>query len=137
MVLTFTPTNLSVKSIRFCTMRNFLLYGISKHNYCYYRNLSNTTYEKKIISISYIHVMTFRRMLISYVTLDHTLYSINYGINQHIKSQFTNPSYRTELTCMLIFHWCIQCSNSKGRPEEVKRRRIQTCFLINSPLLLH
>ena len=27
-----------------------------------------------------IYVMRIRKMLISYVTLDHTLYSINYGI---------------------------------------------------------
>ena len=31
----------------------------------------------------YIHVMRIRKMLISYVRLDHMLYSINYGMHMH------------------------------------------------------
>jgi hypothetical protein len=73
----------------------FLVEMIKKVNNNYYRNLSNTTYEKKdnfnlknarfsgkgrqSRHIIIINVMTFHRMLFSYITLDHTLYSINYG----------------------------------------------------------
>ena len=62
-----------------------------------YRTLSNTTYGKKIISILknarfsgkgrqslhiiiIINIMRICKNRISYVRLDHTLYSINYGI---------------------------------------------------------
>ena len=60
-----------------------------------------TTYRKIIISIlkntrfsgkgrqSLIHVMRIREMLISYVRLDHILYSINYGM-RYYKSEHTN-----------------------------------------------
>ena len=55
-----------------------------------YRTLSNTTYGKKIISIlknvrfsgkgrQSLHVIRICKNRISYVRLDHTLYSINYG----------------------------------------------------------
>ena len=36
----------------------------------------------KAINRSYVHVMRIRKMLISYVRLDHMLYLINYGIQE-------------------------------------------------------
>ena len=39
----------------------------------------------KVVNHSYIYVMRIRKMLISYVRLNHTLYSINYG-NIHLTS---------------------------------------------------
>jgi hypothetical protein len=41
-----------------------------------HRNFKKCAFLVKVVNLS---VMTFRRMLISYVKLDHTLYSINYS----------------------------------------------------------
>jgi hypothetical protein len=35
-----------------------------------------------------INVMTFHRMVVSYVTLDHILYSKNYGNDRHFTVQY-------------------------------------------------
>ena len=41
--------------------------------------LSKIKFTTTITIAPYIHVMRIRKMLISYVRLDHMLYSINYG----------------------------------------------------------